>query len=117
MVSASRQAVSSIKSDRLRPSACAARSINDFWAGLTRRLIFPPRFLVDFVFASATVILPAALVRTLAIHLRAHDVHTLLRIGSALNQVLSRRVGNLANDYLPTSITIPFALERSPMYL
>src|SRR4029077_11016491 len=38
--SASRQAVSSMKSERLRLSAVAARSISAFWLRVTRRLMF-----------------------------------------------------------------------------
>src|SRR5215469_2197838 len=52
MLSASRHAVSNMKSERLRPKACAARSISDFWIRLTRRLMFSPRLLLDFVIGS-----------------------------------------------------------------
>src|SRR5580700_3058857 len=38
-----------MKSERLRPSALAARSISDFCPRLMRRLMFSPRFLPDFV--------------------------------------------------------------------
>ena len=47
--SAAWQAASSMKSERLRPSAVAARSINAFWLRLTRRLIFSARSLRDSV--------------------------------------------------------------------
>src|SRR5208337_2329784 len=47
--SASRQAVSSMKSERFRPSASAARSMSVFWRRLARRLMFSSRVFLVFV--------------------------------------------------------------------